>query len=456
MSDASGTFQSFNLIRELRTLLGLAGPMMLAQVGLVTMGVVDTLCVGRVSTNDMGGVALGSAITVFFLIIGTGVAMGLEPLVAQAHGAGEERRTRAWRYQALWATSIVAIPATILSGAFAWVVPHLNWAPGFAEETQAYLWGRAPSILLMSWYTVYRGYLSATNRSRAALFAVLVANGANIVFDLFFLFQLELGALGVGIATSLASVVMLLVCRAVVREPAHPEDRRPVWADLTQVLHLGWPIAAQLAAEVGIFSGVSTLIATEGAVALAAHQIALHLSSLTFMAAVGLAVGATSRVGYYIGQQSTKYAQQIGLLAIGMGGVFTGLGGLGFVLFSDALTWSFAPHSSEVRAQAVIFLQIAAVFAVSDGVQAVGAGALRGAGHTKSTFYINLIGHGFVGVPVALSLGIFWAWGGVGYWWGLTAGLTATALLLLARFYMITSKPISRAEVVFSEALASK
>jgi MATE family multidrug resistance protein len=239
---------------------------------------------------------------------------------------------------------------------------------------------------------------------------------------------------------------MLLVCATSVAEATDPRDRRPSRAALGQVLRLGWPIGFQFTAEVGVFSAVSTLIALEGPVALAGHQIALNLASLTFMAAVGIAVGATARVGHHVGGGRAGHARVVGLVAIGLGAAFMAAGGLVFWTVPEVLAGWFAPESAEVRRAAATFLGIAAVFAISDGVQAVGAGALRGAGETRSALVANLFGHGAVGLPVGLFLGRGLAWGGVGYWWGLTAGLTATAVLLVARLLVLTARPIARAE----------
>lgn len=437
----------FEVSVEVRRLLHLAGPMMLAQGGLVTMGLADTWCVGRVSTTDMAGVALGNALSMLVMLFGLGAGMGIEPFVAQAHGAGEHRRARAWQFQGLWAVSLLALPSFLGVVVLVWWLPHLGWAPGFEGETQSYLWGRAPAILLGGWYGVYRSYLSSVGRTRPALAAVLVANVVNLALDLVFLFYLGLGALGVGLATSLSTGAMLLVCVLSVREPTHPDDRRPAWVDLREIFKLGWPIAGQMAAEMGVFTAASTLIALDGAVALSGHQIAINLASLTFMAAVGIGVGATARVGYHIGGHRTGHARQVGLTAIGLGASFMAMGGLTFWVWGPDLARFFAPDASEVQVRATELLYIAAAFAVSDGVQAVAAGALRGAGDTHSTFAANLAGHGFVGVPVGLALGWGLGWGAPGYWWGLTAGLTVTALALTYRFISLTSRPVTRADL---------
>lgn len=438
--------EPFFLREELRHLFELAGPMMIAQGGLTTLGLIDTFLVGRVSTEDMAAVALGNALALLAMVVMFGTAMGIEPLASQAFGAGDSRRARAWRIQGLWATGMVALPCSVLLVMLALALPSFGWTPGFESQTQAYLLGRVPGVVLAGAYSVYRAYLTSVGRSRPALYAVVAANVANLFLDLIFLFVLEWGAFGVGLATSLSSGVMLWVCTASVRESAHPDDRRPVWADLQSVFRLGWPIAGQLGAEMGIFTAASTLIALDGAVALSGHQIALNLSSVTFMSAVGIGVGATARVGNHIGAGRSRHARKVGFVAVLLGSAVMMAGAVLFWSIPELLARSFAPESRAVQAITVTLLHIAAVFALSDGVQAVAAGALRGAGETKSTFIANLGGHGLVGVPVGLYLGWTLGMGAVGYWWGLTAGLTATAVALVLRFERLTSKPIARVE----------
>lgn len=420
--------------------------MMLAQAGIVTMGLVDTWCVGRVSPEDMAAAALGNALSMMVVVLGLGTAMGVEPLMAQAFGAGEHDEARSWRVQGLWATTLIAVPSVLLVLLIIVALPHLAWAPGFEAETRAYMLGRLPGVVLVGWFSAYRGYLTSVGRSWPPLVAVLVANVANVVLDGSFLFAFGWGAFGVGAATSLSTGVMLLVCWLALREPAPSSARRIHWGRLRQISRLAWPICGQLFAEMGIFTAVSTLIAIEGPVALSGHQIALNLSALTFMMSVGIGVGATARVGHYVGAGQGLDARRVGFLAMGLGALVMSGSAVLFFVAAEPLAAAFAPVSAEVRQLATVLLRIAAVFALSDGAQAVAAGALRGAGDTRSTFLANVAGHGLIGAPIGYALGIGLGWGAVGYWWGLTAGLTATAIALIVRFHRLASQPILRAD----------
>lgn len=445
MTASSSTFAGF-VLAESRRLLHLSLPMMVAQSGLVVMGLVDTWCVGRVSKEDMAGVALGTSLSMLFVVVAIGVAMGLEPLIAQAHGAGEYARTRAWRIQGLWVVGAIGVAATVACVGLGALVPWSGRAPGFETQTRDYMWARAPAALLSALYSVYRCHLSSVGRPGPALLAIVVANLVNLACDLLFVFTFDWGATGVGMATSLSSATMLVICAAAIPDRRVSAKLAPVRADMAQILGLGIPIALQVSAEMGIFSAVAALIALSGPVALAGHQVAINLASLAFMAAAGIAVAGTARVGHHVGAGESPLARQAGFLAVGFGVVFMASAGLVFFLAAEPIAAAFAPAEVEVRALAARLLRIAAAFAIFDGVQAVAAGILRGLGDTKSPLVANLFAYLVVGFPVAIYLGWGRDWGAAGYWWGLTAGLATVASLLLYAFHRESLRPVQRVE----------
>lgn len=437
------------LKRELPELLHLAGPMMLAQGGLMTMGMVDTFVVGRVSPLEMGGVALGNSVCSLVTVFGVGLALGLEPLAAQAHGAGEASRARHWLVQGLWLSALVSLPLALLLALSAQLLPFLGVSDALAERGAVYLYARVPGVFANGLYVAYRAYLSSIGRTRPVLVAVAAANLLNLILDTSLVLGLGWGAFGVGAATSLSWGLMAGIAAYAARPEAtvgQPGPRRPIAADLGRVFQLGWPTGLHFTVEVGIFALVSMLIARLGEVALAGHNIALMLASSTFMAAVGFAVAATARVGHHIGAGDTLGARRTGFLAIGLGAGFMGVCGLTFLLLAEPIVHLFAPGEAEVVAIGARLLRIAAVFSVCDGVQAVSAGALRGAGDTKWPFYVNTGAHWVVGLPVALGLGYGLGWSSEGFWWGLTAGLTLVAIILLGRFAFLARGSLRRLE----------
>jgi MATE family multidrug resistance protein len=213
---------------------------------------------------------------------------------------------------------------------------------------------------------------------------------------------------------------------------------RPVRADILQALRVGLPIGLHIAAEVGVFSLAGVLARWLGPESMSAHQIAISFASLSFTVALGIGNAGSVRVGWAVGARNTPQARLSGLMAFASGAAFMTVGALVFALFPQPLA-RLMGTPPEVIPLVVPVLMVAAVFQISDGVQGVGAGVLRGTGDTRFTFLANMVGHYGVGLPVALLLGFGLKLGVVGIWWGLCAGLTAVALALLWRFNRLSA-----------------
>jgi MATE family multidrug resistance protein len=222
--------------------------------------------------------------------------------------------------------------------------------------------------------------------------------------------------------------------------------------ELRTAFRIGLPLGLQMGAEVGIFALVGLLAGRLGPNDLAAHHIALTLAAFTFTVAVGVGAAGSVRVGHAIGAGDGPGTRRAGLVAFTAGAAFMACGALTFWLFPAQLASLFT-NKPEVILASIPLLAVAAVFQISDGTQAVGAGVLRGAADTRFAFIANLLGHWFIGLPVAVYLGFQLSMGIVGLWWGLCAGLTVVACLLLIRFLRISARGIKA--VVPAERAAS-
>jgi len=433
---------------ESRRLLRIAAPMMVAQGGMVFMGVVDTLVVGRISAEDMAAVSLGNNAVMVVMGFGLGLIMGLETFVSQSMGRADRSGALGWLQQSVWLSLLVAAPLSLLSLAPILVFRWAEIDPAVRGLADAYVWARLPGHVFAFVFTAYRGFLSASGQTRPVMTAVFIANLANAGLDLALAWGLGLGAAGVGLATSVCWIVMLAVAIPAVRlgtgvafrwgDPLNRPDR----ARLGRLVRIGLPIGLHFALEVGIFALVSVLVGRLGATALAGHQIAMTMAALSFMLAMGISIAATARVGHFIGAGEPAAARRTGFLAIAWGALLMGAGGVAFVALGEPIADAFAPNDPEVARTGVVLLRLAAIFAISDGLQAVGAGVLRGLGDTAFTFWANMVGHWVIGLPVGLVLGA--RLGARGYWWGLAIGLSAVAIALVARF----STQVSRARSV--------
>lgn len=443
-------------LAEITELLKLAWPLMVAQGGYMFMGVVDTAIVGRVSPLHMAAVALGSGFCSVIMVFGIGAGMGVEPLIGQAHGAGEVERTRRWLWQALWLVALLTVPMSLAAWALTYVFEPAGIADDIAGVTRGYVIARLVGIPFNCWAVVQRSYLSNVGRPKAALAAIVVANIVNVVLDLALVLGWfgvpALGAVGCGWATSACQALIAIVQGLSIRrlwDEATPGRRhtivRPRWSKMMEALRLGWPIGGHLCIEVGIFTLVALLVGRLGEIPLAAHNIAITMASFTFLIVVGLSSATTARVGFHIGSGSAGMARRAGFLGIALGASFMAVTGATFIFAGGPIARIFT-IDPEVQALGGSLLRIAGAFAIVDGIQVVATGALRGTGETRWPFLANLAAHWLIGLPCALFFALELQMGARGYWWGLTVGLALVAGAVATRFWVVSHRPIERLE----------
>ncbi|WNG49639.1 MATE family efflux transporter [Archangium minus] len=443
---------------ELRELWKLALPIAIAQAGQSLMGFVDTAVLARAGLAELAAVAFSNAI--FFLVsgFGAGMMMGLDPLVSQAFGAGNESRTRAL----LWQGSYLAVVAGILLALPMVVGIHLlpHFGVRFVElpQMQEYITWRAPGLPLLLLFITARAYLQGVGRTGALVVATVAANVLNLAADLLLVFggaglpELfgplravpALGARGAALSTTLCCALQwAIVALAVRRVPVsgEPPSRRPQWANILQALWIGIPIGVQVVAEEGIHAVTSLLARSLGPESISAHQIAISYCILSFTVAAGIGNAGSVRVGWAVGAGNLQQVRQSGRVALASGAAFMACSALLFALFPQSLV-RLIGAPPEVEPLLIPLLMVAAVFQLSDGVLGVGAGVLRGMGETRFTSAAVMAGQYLVGLPVALLLAYGLGYGVMGLWGGLCMGLAVVALALLWRFERLCSGPL--------------
>ena len=427
-----------------RNLLRLAAPIAFTQAGYALMGLVDTAVVGRLGAGPLGAVGLANGLFFAVAVIGLGCMMGLDPLFSQALGAGDALRARGLVWQGLWLSALVSAALALPIGTLPLLIERSGVAPDVARDARLFLWLRLPGLWPMLAFAGLRSYLQASHRLRALVVATVVANAANLLLDVWLVFGglgvPRLGAPGSALATSFCSLLQLAILALSLRG-SEPAPRALRMADQRKALSLGVPVGLQMGAEVGVFALVGLLAGRLGAASLAAHQVAISLASFTFCAAVGVGMAGSVRVGWAVGARDTPAARREGLLAFGAGAAVMSIAALCFWLAPRFLARLLSDQPEVIEA-AVPLLAVCAVFQLSDGIQGVGAGVLRGAGDTRFPFLANVLGHYAVGLPVAVLLGLRLGRGVIGLWWGLCAGLSAVAVALLARFLRLSSREI--------------
>ncbi len=429
---------------EARSLLALAFPVILAQLGIFAMGLVDVLMVGRLGDEAIAAVATGDTYSFVILIVPLGILLGLDPIVSQAWGAGD----RAACGRALQRGLVLSVGLSIPLVAAWFAVGPVLVAIGQGAETvpaaRDYVWCLVPGALPVLGFQVLRQVLQAMGRVRPVLVAILIANVFHVLADWAFIYgrfgMPEMGAAGAGLATSLSRWILFLGL-AGVGTVAGLRDLQPDWSrrilsprPLARILGVGMPIGVQYGLEVWGFCTVTFLMGSLGSVEVAGHAIALKLASLTFMVPLGLSVAASVRVGHAIGRGDLDSMRRAGWTSFALGAGFMASCGAVFALFPAPLARAFTPDAAVV-AMAATLLPIAAVFQVFDGLQAVGFGVLRGTGDTRFPLVINLIGYYVVGLPVGWLLTFRLGAGPRGLWVGLCTALFLVASLLVGRVW---------------------
>lgn len=448
----------------LRDLTRLALPLSVVQVGYQLNGMVDTAFAGRIDDVALGAVGIGSMVFFIFPAFGLGVCMGLDPLLSQAFGAGEQRRARHMLWQGIYTAVLLSVPLSALVAACAASLENLGIVPELGATTREYMYARLPSLLPLFVSLVLRSYLQAARRTRPIFWAMIWTNLFNAAANYVLIFGDEglvrlglpavglpaFGVRGLGWATAIATLAMLLSLAAAVRkgspDPRHIPSRRIAWPVIAKVFAIGLPFGLHLVAEIGIFAAVQVLIGAMGVVATAAHQVAMTLAAGTFAVCLGIGSATSVQVGRAIGRGDSASTRRIGLLGVGMGAGFMTLAAIVMWTAPGLLSRLLTPDP-DVVAVASRLVIIAAGFQIVDGIQVVASGALRGAGITRFTFGVQLISHWLVSLPVGAGLAFGLGLGPAGFWWGLTAGLATAALVLVAKFVHLSRRPIARIQV---------
>jgi MATE family multidrug resistance protein len=412
-------------------MLRLAGPVILAELGWMTMGVVDTIMVGALGPAAIGGVGVGTAIHFAFAVFGMGLLLGLDTLVAQALGAGRHDECRAWLKNGLVLALLLTLPFVMFGFVVLVAVPAMGFHPDVAPLVQSYfaiiLW----SSPFLFFYAALRRYLQGMHWVTPVMFALVSANlvnaGANWTLIYGHLGFPALGVAGAAWATLLSRVYMVGVLFVAARGPM---PGRVTLARLRRLVQLGFPAASQVALEVGVFAAASALAGKLTPVAVASHQIAINFAALSFMIPLGLSSASAVRVGHAIGAGDPRRAASAGWTGIVLGVAFMLLAAAVFVSMPRALIGLFT-RDADVLALGSSLLLVAAVFQLFDGIQGVVTGALRGLGDTRTPMITNFVGHWLFGLPVGYTLCFAAGLGVIGLWIGLSVGLIIVGVVLL-------------------------
>ncbi len=448
---------------EFRALMTLAIPVLVVQVGMMAMGVVDSIMVGHLSARALAAVALGNIYFFNIIVFAMGALFALDPIVAQAVGARDEPAIARGIQRGL----ALSVALTVLSAVFMWpagpVIALARQPAEIVPDAAAYVRISILGALPFLAFVVLRQSLQAMGRLAPIVITILGANvlnaGLNWVFIYGHLGSPPLAVEGSALATVLSRWVMFAGLLALAWPALRPYlgALRPdtlKWTPLMRMLAIGVPIGFQQVLEVGAFGTIGLLMGWFGTAQVAAHQVAIQLAALTFMGPVGISTAAAVRVGHAIGAGDGDRARRAARVAFVCGVAFMTGTALMFLSVPGPLARLFT-NDATVIGIASLLIPVAGVFQIFDGIQAVAAGVLRGIGDTRAPMVAMLAGYWLIGLPVSLYLGFRTAAGPTGLWWGFVAGLSSVALFLSLRVAALFRGELRRLHVDDEQAEAT-
>ncbi|HEY2419611.1 MAG TPA: MATE family efflux transporter [Steroidobacteraceae bacterium] len=450
---------SSHLTAELVETLRLATPMAAQQLGQIAMMTTDLAFIGRLGGEALGAAALAGTVYFIAFTVGMGLMSAVAPLAAQAYGAGSAQQVRRALRSGLWAGLLIALPIMAFPLRGEQILLGLGQAQGPAHLAQDYLFGLALGVAPALWFIAIRGFMGAVNRPEPVLWITLVAIPANALLVWLLMYGEfglpKLGIFGVGLASSIVNFATFVAGMwFATHRPPFIDYRvltrfwRIDWSLMRQLVVIGAPISISFMLEYGLFSAAALLMGRLSITALAAHQIALQVTAILFMPAFGISMAATVRVGHAVGRGDPAGVRRAGLIAMLIGIAYSIVCTVAVILLRFGIARLFigeGPANTDATiALAAELLLIGSTFFVTDGLQGIAAGALRGLNDTRVPLLFAAISYWGIGFCAAYVLAFHTSLGAPGVWIGLSVGTLVYAALLVLRFRLLATRLSSR------------
>jgi len=431
-------------VDEVRRLIGLAWPVVLGQVGLNLMGVVDLLMVRSLGEDATAAVGIGLTWSFATLVFGIGLASGIDPLVAQAYGAGDPRRAGTAAARGAVVLALACVPIAALHLVAAPVFRSLRQPPTAIEDAATFCQIIALSVPAFLGFLLVRQWLQGGGVMRPAMWVVGIGNVVNLAAAYTLVNGSgpipSLGVPGVAWATMIVRWVMLLALVWIGRHVLWDARPLPGWLDWGQIGRVAFVtlgVGVQIGLEVWAFNAGSLFAGALGATEAAAHTAALNAASFAFMVPLGISAAAATRVGNLVG--AGQDWRRAGWTAVAMGAGAMTFSAMVFLLIPEWVGRTYNTDPDVIALVATI-LPLAAMFQWFDGTQVVAFGVLRGLGDTRRPGLFNLVGYWLIGLPLGGWLAFGAGWGCVGVWFAYAFGLMTVAILLLWRLAFHTRR----------------
>jgi multidrug resistance protein, MATE family len=430
----------------------LAYPVVISQLGHMIVNLTDVLFIGKLGAIPLAACSLGISFFVVFMVFGIGISYGMTPLIAQHHGAKENDQCGVVLSNGLLINIIAGLLFAGMIYGLSPLLYRLNQNPEVIKQTMPFLHIIGFSTIPMMLFLTFKQFAEGLSFTRQAMIITLSADAINVFLTLClingYLGFPMLGLIGAGWANFISRCIMALAMMIYVFKSHHfkpylHQFKRKVisYKESITIISLGIPTALQYLFEVGAFAFAAVMIGWLGPDYQAAHQIAINMASITYMAASGIGAAATIRVGNAVGEKNYLQLRRSGITSYIMVIIFMGFNAVLFII-GNTFFPSFYINDHSVVQIASLLVIIAAFFQLSDGAQVVGLGALRGMNDVKIPTIITLLAYWVLGIPLGYYMGFELGMGVEGVWYALLIGLSVAALLLFLRFNYFTKKMI--------------
>ncbi|GMU95973.1 MAG: MATE family efflux transporter [Ignavibacterium album] len=433
--------------------LSLAYPVIIGQLGLIMMGVVDSIMVGELGAVPLAAASLSNSLIFIVLIIAIGNSIAVTPLVAILVGAKKSDECGVYFRQSLLVNLVMGFLVFLIILVGVNYLHLLGQSFSVQQKAKSYMIIIGLSIFPLMIFQTYKQFIEGLSIMRPAMIITLAANLINVFANWVLIFgelgfpRLELD--GAGWATFISRLFMAisLMIFVMYNKRFRIYDvsfhfRSLNFPVIRRILSVGLPSGFQYFFEVGAFSFAVIMIGWIGANELAAHQIAISLASVSFMGVLGISQAGGILVGNAVGEQSVQLVRKSGFTAIALGMIWMSVSGIIFILFRNHLPFIYIRDEAVIRIASQLLI-IAALFQLSDGIQAVGIGILRGLTDVKGPTVITFVAYWIISLPIGYLLAFQFGYGVIGVWIGLLIGLTCSAIMLTLRFNYKSRKLIS-------------
>jgi MATE family multidrug resistance protein len=440
--------QTFSTKEKMKQFTAILFPILVTQFAMISMNFFDTMMSGRVSANDLAGVAIGSNLWVpVFTGLG-GVLMAVTPIVAQLVGSNEKEKVPFTITQAVYAAMfmsllVLAMGALLIDP----ILTNMNLEADVRIIAKQYLLALAFGVIPLFLYTVLRNFVDALGQTRVTMIITLLSLPINVVFNYMLIFGKfgfpALGGVGAGVATAITYWVIFLITLFIALKLKPFSDyrllrklHRPSWTKWKELFKVGVPIGLAIFFETSIFAAVTLLMSTYDTNTIASHQAAINFASFLYMIPLSISMALTIVVGFEAGAKRYTDARQYSVLGISMAVIMAFICGI-FLFYLREQIAAMYTTEQEVLALTSHFLVFAIFFQLSDALQAPIQGALRGYKDVNVTFLMALVSYWVIGLPLGYVLANYTDLAAFGYWIGLITGLAAGAAGLCYRLISV-------------------